>query len=90
VHSKTRFRYSGSGIAYSFSAILGGMIAPVLTGLIGSDVRNRWYFVPVVYAVYCVSAMVALLFIPETRDLQLEALDQAGESTPGAAATARN
>jgi hypothetical protein len=30
----TRFRYSGSGIAYSLSAILGGMIAPVLTGFI--------------------------------------------------------
>ncbi|HXO37182.1 MAG TPA: MFS transporter [Candidatus Acidoferrum sp.] len=79
----TRFRYSGSGIAYSLSAILGGMIAPpVLAGLIGSDVRNKWYFVPVVYAVYCVAAMVALLFLPETRDLPLEALDQAPESTP--------
>ncbi len=73
----TRYRYSGAGISYSLSAILGGMIAPpVLAGLIGEDVRNRWYFVPIVYAIYCLAAMLALLFIRETRDLDLEELDR--------------
>jgi hypothetical protein len=53
------------------------MIAPpVLAGLIGEDVRNRWYFVPIVYAIYCLAAMLALLFIRETRDLDLEELDR--------------
>ncbi|HWZ42714.1 MAG TPA: MFS transporter [Candidatus Saccharimonadales bacterium] len=80
----TRFRYSGSGISYSFSAILGGMIAPqVLAGLIGQDVRHKWYFVPVVYAVYCAVAMLALVFIRETRDIRLEELD----GTQGPSAT---
>jgi hypothetical protein len=31
--------------------------------------------VPIVYVFYCVVAMVALLFIRETRDLSLEELD---------------
>jgi MFS family permease len=74
----TKFRYSGAGISYSLSAILGGMIAPpILAGLIGQDVKHKWYFVPLVYGIYCVSAMVALLFIRETRDVDLEAIDKA-------------
>ncbi|HTU03077.1 MAG TPA: MFS transporter, partial [Candidatus Sulfotelmatobacter sp.] len=48
----TRFRYSGTGISYNLSAVLGGMIAPpVLAGLIGKDVLGRWYYVPIVYAI---------------------------------------
>lgn len=78
----TKFRYSGAGISYSLSAILGGMVAPsLLAGLIGQDVLHKWYFVPLVYGAYCVAAMVALLFIRETRDLRLDDLDQE-ESRP--------
>jgi MFS family permease len=74
----TKFRYSGTGISYSLSAILGGMIAPsLLAGLIGPDVIHKWYYVPAVYGVYCVAAMLALLFIRETRDVNLDDLDQA-------------
>ena len=73
----TKFRYSGTGISYSLSAILGGMVAPsVLAGLIGNDVLHKWYYLPIVYAAYCVVAMLALLFIGETRDLSLEELDR--------------
>jgi MFS transporter, MHS family, shikimate and dehydroshikimate transport protein len=74
----TKFRYSGSGIAYNLSAILGGMIAPaLLAGLIGRDVTGRWYFVTIVYAVYCAVGMLALSFLRETRDVDLEELDHA-------------
>ena len=73
----TKFRYSGAGISYSLSAILGGMLAPpALAGLIGQDVWHKWYFVPAVYGIYCVAAMLALLFIRETRDVDLEAMDR--------------
>ena len=73
----TKFRYSGTGISYSLSAILGGMVAPsVLAGLIGNDVLHKWYYLPIVYGAYCVVAMLALLFIGETRDLSLEELDR--------------
>ncbi len=76
----TKFRYSGTGISYSVSAILGGMIAPsVLAGLIGQDALRNWHYVPLVYGIYCVVAMVALAFIRETRDLRMEELDQQAE-----------
>jgi MFS family permease len=75
----TKFRYSGTGISFSLSAILGGMVAPpVLAGFIGEDVRHKAYLVPVVYGVYCIVAMIALVFIRETRDVQLEDLDKDG------------
>jgi MHS family shikimate/dehydroshikimate transporter-like MFS transporter len=76
----TKFRYSGTGISFSLSAILGGMVAPpVLAGFIGEDVRHKAYLVPVVYGVYCIVAMIALVFIRETRDVQLEDLDKTQE-----------
>ena len=72
----TKFRYSGSGISFGLAGVLGGMIAPsLLAKLIGTDVLHKWYYVPIVYAVYCAAAMVALLFIRETRDIRLEDLD---------------
>ena len=72
----TKFRYSGSGISFNLAGVLGGMIAPpVLAKLIGSDVRHNWIYVPLVYSVYCAAAMIALLFIRETRDVRFEDLD---------------
>ena len=54
------------------------MIAPsALAGLIGQDVFRKWYYVPACYAFYCIVAMLALLFIRETRDVNLDYLDQA-------------
>jgi MFS family permease len=72
----TRFRYSGTGISYGLSGILAGMIAPpVLASLIGQDVAHHWHYLPLTYAVYGAAAMLALLFIRETRDIRLEDLD---------------
>jgi MHS family shikimate/dehydroshikimate transporter-like MFS transporter len=77
----TKFRYSGTGITINLSAMLGGMIAPsLLAGLIGRDVLHKWYYVPVVYAIYSLVAMLALCFVRETRNLNLEDLDR--EVTP--------
>jgi MFS transporter, MHS family, shikimate and dehydroshikimate transport protein len=73
----TKYRYSGTGIAYSLSAVLGGMIAPpLLAALIGQDVADKWFFVPIVYGVYCLVAIVSLLFVRETRGIGLENLDR--------------
>jgi MFS family permease len=72
----TKFRYSGAGISYSLSAVLGGMIAPsVLAGLIGKDVFHNWFYMPVIYAVYCAAAMLSLLLMQETRSISIEDLD---------------
>lgn len=73
----TRFRYSGAGISYNLSAVLGGMLAPsILAGLIGEDVLGRWYYIPIIYGMYCLVALVALIFIRETKDVPLEELDR--------------
>jgi MFS family permease len=73
----TRFRYSGTGIAFNLAAVMGGMVPPpLLARLIGQDVGRNWYYVPLVYVVYCAAAMIALLFVCETRDLRMEDLDQ--------------
>ena len=72
----TKYRYSGAGLAFNLSAIVGGMMPPsILAGLIGQDAKGKWYYVILVYAIYCVVSMVALAFIPETRDIRLEELD---------------
>jgi len=73
----TKFRYSGAGISYSLSGVLGGMLAPsILSGLIGTDVLHKWFYMPAIYGVYCAAAMLSLLFIRETRGLTIEDLDQ--------------
>ncbi len=77
----TKFRYSGTGISYSISAVMGGMVAPpLLAGLIGQDAMHNWHWVIIVYGIYAAIAMVALIFIRETRDLDLEQLDREGVS----------
>jgi MFS transporter, MHS family, shikimate and dehydroshikimate transport protein len=74
----TRFRYSGAGISFSLAGILGGTIAPLLlVTLVGRNVHDNWYYIPIVYAGYGAAAMLALIFIRETRDLRLEDLDRA-------------
>jgi MFS transporter, MHS family, shikimate and dehydroshikimate transport protein len=72
----TKFRYSGTGISYGLSGVLAGMIAPpLLASLIGQDVAHRWHYLPLTYVVYGAAAMLALLFVRETRDVRLENLD---------------
>src|SRR5262245_14956088 len=72
----TKFRYSGAGIAFNLSAIFGGMFAPpILAALIGPDVAAKWYYVTIVYVLYCVVGVTALMFISETRHVDLEKLD---------------
>jgi MHS family shikimate/dehydroshikimate transporter-like MFS transporter len=81
----TKFRYSGTGISFSLAGVLGGMIAPpLLARLIGQDVLHKWHYLPMIYAAYGAAAMLALLFIRETRDLRFEDLDQ-GQSQAAAA-----
>ena len=84
----TKFRYSGSGIAFNLSAIVGGMVAPaLLAGSIGQDVAGKWYYVTIVYAVYCAVGMLALAFISETRDLDFETLDASVRGSSGSGPT---
>jgi len=72
----TKFRYSGAGISYGLSGIFAGTIAPpLLARLIGQDVTHHWHYLPSFYAVYGIAAVLALLFVRETRDIKLQDLD---------------
>ena len=80
----TQYRYSGAGISYSLSAILGGGIAPpLLAGLIGQDVAGNWFYIPVVYGIYAVIAVAALALTPETRNRRLDDVIDAGQAQAG-------
>jgi len=60
------------------------MIAPPLPArLIGQDVVHHWHYLPAIYAIYGIAAMFALLFIRETRNIQLEDLDGPGSLRRG-------
>lgn len=73
----TKYRYSGSGIAYELSSVIGGMFTPaLLSDLIGKDVVHKFYYVPMMYAVYFVVAAIAIVLMRETRDVDLEQLDR--------------
>lgn len=78
----TKFRYSGAGISYNLSAVLGGMLAPsILAGMIGKDAIGNWYYIPAIYVIYAVVAIVALMFVRETRDVNLDVLDKVEASS---------
>lgn len=72
----TKYRYSGGGIAYSFSSVLGGMVAPsMLAALIGTNL-GKWYYLPAMYMVFCAVAMTALILLRETQGVELEDVDR--------------
>ena len=72
----TKYRYSGSGLAYEISALLGGMFTPaILSELIGKDVAGKFYYIPAFYVIYFVVGAVGILLLKETKDIDLEALD---------------
>ena len=73
----TRYRYSGSGIAYQLSAVIGGMFTPaLLTALIGKEVMTKWFYVPLFYFIYFIIAAIALALLRETKDIALTKLDE--------------
>ena len=73
----TRYRYSGSGIAYQLSAVIGGMFTPsILTALIGKEVMTKWFYVPLFYFIYFIIAAIALALLRETKGIALAKLDE--------------
>jgi hypothetical protein len=43
----------------------------------------KWYYVPIVYVVYCAVGMLALAFISETRDVDLEEIPRPATAIDG-------
>ncbi len=80
----TKYRYSGAGISYSLSAILGGGIAPpLLAGSSGRTCRELVLY-SVVYGIYAVIAVAALALTPETRNRRLDEFAEAQDGQAGA------
>jgi MFS family permease len=72
----TKYRYSGTGLAYELSAVIGGMFTPaILSGLIGNDVTTKYYYIPAFYVLYFAVGLTGILLLKETKDIDLEALD---------------
>ena len=73
----TNVRYTGSGIAYNASSILGAAIAPFVATWLATSYGVAWV------GVYLMSAaaltVIALLVMHETRDTSL---DDVGQLTP--------
>jgi len=73
----TVYRYSGAGLAYETSTIIGAMFTPsILTALIGKAVTTKWFYVPIFYLIYFVIAAIGLALLRETKGMPLESLDK--------------
>jgi MHS family shikimate/dehydroshikimate transporter-like MFS transporter len=76
----TKYRYSGSGIAYELSSVIGGMFTPsILAYLIGSNVSSNYFYIPLLYLIYGLIAIISVSLLRETKGLKLEELDKEEE-----------
>jgi MFS family permease len=70
----TRYRYTAAGLSYSVAAIVGGGVPPLLAAaVIGSYGTFAFGFV---LLGYCIVALLCTLAVRETRDRNLEDIDQ--------------
>jgi hypothetical protein len=78
----TNVRYTGSGIAYNVSGILGAAIAPFIATWLATKYRVAW--VGVYLSAAAILTCIALLLMRETKDISLDialATTSAGPST---------
>jgi len=68
----TALRYTGSGISYNVSSILGAAVAPfIATALVAATGGSSW-LVGVYLAVMALISLVALVIVRETKDVSIE------------------
>ncbi|WP_229682643.1 MFS transporter [Siccirubricoccus deserti] len=65
-------RYTGSGIAYNLSSILGAAVAPFIAVALWSAGGGSPFWVGVYLSVMAVLTLVALLLGKETREVDIE------------------
>lgn len=68
----TETRYTGSAIAYNISSILGAAVAPIIAVWLWAEGNGNPVWVGVYLSLSAVLTFVALLFSPETKDLDLD------------------
>ncbi|MGA2783210.1 MAG: MFS transporter [Candidatus Bathyarchaeia archaeon] len=70
----TKYRYSGSGLAYQMGTLISGVITAILLPVIiisTGGVKNSMPYVAVIAVIVVIASFIATLFIKETKDLQL-------------------
>jgi MFS family permease len=72
----TRMRYSGVSVGYQVTAIVAGSLAPLIAVKL-LEIYNSWVPIALYLAGAAVITLVAALFMRETKDLDLETLDEA-------------
>lgn len=80
----TNVRYTGSGVAYNLSSILGAAVAPFIATWLATSYGVAWVGVYVIVA--AILTMIALLVMRETKDISLDnpVADHAGDAVrPG-------
>lgn len=66
----TNVRYTGSGISYNLSSILGAAVAPFIATYLATTYSVGW--VGVYLAAAAALTFIALLVMPETKDTSLD------------------
>jgi metabolite-proton symporter len=74
----TNVRYTGSGIAYNMSSILGAAVAPFIATWLANNYGVAW--VGVYLSVAATLTFIALLLMRETKDVSLETGDHVGDA----------
>ncbi|MET8578269.1 MFS transporter [Streptomyces sp. NPDC005012] len=88
----TSVRYTGSGVSYNVSSILGAAVAPFIAVALWETGDGSPWLVGVYLSVMGVLTLIALLLGKETKDIALDegeipAGDRPGDSAPAPAAT---
>lgn len=69
----TKYRYSGTGLAYHMAAPFAGGLAPIIVAdLIGLKYLENWWFFGAVFAVYFTISLIALAVLRETKGKEME------------------
>jgi heme/copper-type cytochrome/quinol oxidase subunit 4 len=70
----TKYRYSGSGLAYQIGTLFSGVITAILLPVViisTGGVKNSMPYVAAVAVIVVLASFIATLFIKETKDVQL-------------------
>lgn len=69
----TRYRYSGSALAFAIGTLLGGSLAPVVeAAIVGTQYIEKWWGISITILIYAIAAILALIVLSETRERKLE------------------
>jgi len=70
----TKYRYSGSGLAYQMGTLISGIVAAIIIPIVvigTGGVKNSSPYVAIVAVAVVLISLIATLFVKETKDVQL-------------------